>query len=385
MQEGITPGPSKAIGGVPTVGQAISPIMRAAQSQDGAALINRVAQMPLPQATRLAAHALRGIAPQQIGTPEPTPGPPRRPVEAPPPSVGLSGAGGGLTPEVQRFSGTRADRNFNPGNIAFGDWARAHGATGSAGRDTGHGVAVFASPQAGFQAMSDLALQKYHGGRTTADSLIAAPGGWTPGNHVAAANVARSMGIGPHDDLGLADPGRMFSFQRALAKQEGAPKLLAGLAGGAFGRTSQQPRPAPTTADQYQTWPKELRPSHESDYPKLNIPPSGGPSVPETPSEQGQQAPRQEPQQQQTQEIPYPKMPEPEPYSPPKPIDVRQFAPQQQQEQQQPQQAAGQGVGLPRVQSPDDIKRLNLQPGHGFIGPDGLVHWVPFPGREAAA
>jgi hypothetical protein len=353
-------GMPQAPGGIPTVAQAVGPI------------INRVAQMPLPQAAKL----LGGIAKPQIGSPDAGIGPPRRPVEAPPPSVALSVAGGGLTPEVQRFSGTRADRNFNPGNIAFGDWARAHGATGSAGRDTGHGVAVFASPQAGFQAMSDLALQKYHGGRTTADSLIAGPGGWTPGNHVAAANVARGMGIGPHDDLGLTDSGRMFSFQRSLAKQEGAPKLLAQLAGGAFGRTSQQPRSAPTMAVQ----------SHESDYPKLNLPSSGGPSAPEMPSEQGQAAPRQASPQQQAQDIPYPKMPEPEPYAPPKPIDVKQFAPQQQQEQQQPQQTAGQsGIGLPRVQSPDDIKKLKLQPGHGFIGPDGQVHWVPFPGREAAA
>jgi len=126
------------------------------------------------------------------------------------------------------------DRNFNPGNIAFGDWARAHGATGSAGRDTGHGVAVFPTPQARFQAMSDLALQKYHGGRTTADSLIAGPGGRTPGNHQAAANIARGMGIGPHDDLRLTDSGRMFSFQRSLAKQEGATNLLRQFTSGAF-------------------------------------------------------------------------------------------------------------------------------------------------------
>ena len=74
-------------------------------------------------------------------------------------------------------SDTRADRNFNPGNIAFGPWAKSHGATGSAGEDTGHGVAVFPSPEAGFTAMKELAQEKYNSGRKTANQLIAAPGG----------------------------------------------------------------------------------------------------------------------------------------------------------------------------------------------------------------
>jgi hypothetical protein len=122
---------------------------------------------------------------------------------------------------------TRADRNFNPGNIAYGDFARSHGSTGMAGTDTGHGVAVFGSPEAGFNAMSSLALSKYNGGAKTADDLIAGPHGWTPGKHIAAANVENYMGIKPGSDLNLNDPDSMDNFKAALARQEGSPKNLA--------------------------------------------------------------------------------------------------------------------------------------------------------------
>jgi hypothetical protein len=180
------------------------------------------------------------------------------------------------------------------------------------------------------------------------------------------------MGIGPHDDLGLADPGRMFSFQRALAKQEGAPKLLAGLSGGAFGKSSQRPSPISAQVD--------TGPSRAQQLPVSNLMESEQP-------QQQQQQQQQPQQQQQADNVREPsKMLESEPSSPQRPIDVRQFAPQQMQQAQQPQQAADQGgLSLPRVGSEADLKKLKLQPGKGFIGPDGQVHWVPFPGREAAA
>jgi hypothetical protein len=115
----------------------------------------------------------------------------------------IEGAGGGFN--------VRGFRNMNLGNIGYGPWARAHGATGAAGTDTGHGVAVFPS------------FAKYLGGRHTALELIAGAMGWTPGNRAAAANIARAMGIGAGDDLRLDNPAMMDKFLHGLAKQELGP------------------------------------------------------------------------------------------------------------------------------------------------------------------
>jgi hypothetical protein len=190
------------------------------------------------------------------------------------------------------------------------------------------------------------------------------------------------MGIGPRDDLRLTDPGRMFAFQRSLAKQEGAPKLLGQFASGSFNRTG--PRSVPDQGGPKSSGPAPSLIERASAASNQSMPET------ETSSDQSRAAPRQaQPQQQADSGPEMPKMPESEPSPPPRPIDVRPFAPQQQQQQQQqqqPQQAADQGaLSLPRVGSEADLKKLKLQPGKGFIGPDGQVHWVPFQGREAAA
>lgn len=124
---------------------------------------------------------------------------------------------------------TRGALNRNPGNIMFGPWAMAHGATGAAGTDTGHGVAVFPTFEAGYKALEDLALSKYKKGRTTAWQMIAAPGGWTPGSlgPSAAAQVAAGMGIGVNEDLRLTDPERLKRFRRELTLRELGPKSAA--------------------------------------------------------------------------------------------------------------------------------------------------------------
>lgn len=144
--------------------------------------------------------------------------------------TGRSASGGGTGAGVSTvdLSGggdfnTRGVKNKNPGNIAYGAWAAEHGAIGAAGTDTGHGVAVFPSFEAGSQALEDLALAKYNKGKLSADALIAGQGGWTPGNHEAAANVARSMGIRPGDDLHLTDARMRARFRDALMKQELGP------------------------------------------------------------------------------------------------------------------------------------------------------------------
>jgi hypothetical protein len=133
-------------------------------------------------------------------------------------TYGDTGAAGGSGFNVRGF------RNMNLGNIGYGPWARAHGATGSAGTDTGHGVAVFSSFAAGLNAAAALALSKYHAGRHTALALIAGAGGWTPGNRGAAANIARAMGLSAGDDLHLDDPAHMDSFLRGLGAQELGPR-----------------------------------------------------------------------------------------------------------------------------------------------------------------
>ena len=54
--------------------------------------------------------------------------------------------------------GTRPNRNNNPGDIEYGAFARAHGATGSDGR-----FAIFPNAAAGFAAMAALLLRHYQG------------------------------------------------------------------------------------------------------------------------------------------------------------------------------------------------------------------------------
>lgn len=110
-------------------------------------------------------------------------------------------------------------RNNNPGNIKY-----VKGAPGVIGpsenTDQGDPQAQYASPQDGMAAMVRLLNKKYQGGKDTPDKMIAGNMGWTPGNHAAAANVAKTMGIGPHDRLDLSDPQVMKSFTRALILQE---------------------------------------------------------------------------------------------------------------------------------------------------------------------
>jgi hypothetical protein len=111
--------------------------------------------------------------------------------------------------------------NNNPGNIKFTANAPYAGVVGpSRNTDQGDPQLVFDNPQNGMNAAMDLALRKYNSGKTTANALIAGQGGWTPGNQQAAANIARSIGIDPDADLGLADPARARAFLQALVRQE---------------------------------------------------------------------------------------------------------------------------------------------------------------------
>src|SRR5262245_4046485 len=68
----------------------------------------------------------------------------------------------------ERRTGTRSQRNNNPGNIMGGDWARRHGAVDNdqpnatdLANGRPEGLAVFASPEDGLQAMKDLLSENY--------------------------------------------------------------------------------------------------------------------------------------------------------------------------------------------------------------------------------
>lgn len=111
-------------------------------------------------------------------------------------------------------------RNNNPGNIIWANQKNALGPSVNRDNNGANAQAVYATPEEGMAAMFTLALKKYGGGKTTADSLIASQGGWTPGNHAAAANVAKTMGLSPNDDLNLRDPVMLQKFARALMLQE---------------------------------------------------------------------------------------------------------------------------------------------------------------------
>ena len=63
-------------------------------------------------------------------------------------------------------SGSRPNRNNNPGDIEFGKFASAHGATGSDGR-----FATFPDPDTGFAAMKLLFQAPSYKGLTVAAAL----------------------------------------------------------------------------------------------------------------------------------------------------------------------------------------------------------------------
>ena len=111
-------------------------------------------------------------------------------------------------------------RNNNPGNIIFARQADALGPSVNRDNNGKSPQAVYATPEAGMAAMFQLALKKYDAGKKSAADLISAPGGWTPGNPQAGANIAAAMGLKPGDDMNLRDPAQLAKFARALITQE---------------------------------------------------------------------------------------------------------------------------------------------------------------------
>lgn len=115
-------------------------------------------------------------------------------------------------------------RNNNPGNIKYVG-QKVPGIVGpSVNTDQGDPQAVFDTPESGMRAMHSLLGKKYAGGKLTPNQMIAGNMGWTPGNFDAAKNVARTMGIGPDDDIGFGDPQKAARFMQALILQEHGQK-----------------------------------------------------------------------------------------------------------------------------------------------------------------
>jgi hypothetical protein len=108
-------------------------------------------------------------------------------------------------------------RNNNPGNIKY---VGQPGTRASKNLDQGDPQAVYDSPQAGMRAMYELLSKKYAGGMLTPNQIIAATGGWTPGNTQAAMNIAKAAGLDVNADIGLSDPAKAQKFMRALMLQE---------------------------------------------------------------------------------------------------------------------------------------------------------------------
>lgn len=125
-------------------------------------------------------------------------------------------AAGGKGPSISS-NAPRGIRNNNPGNIRFGDFAKAHGAT-TADKD---GFAVFPTMAAGEKAMQDL-LQSYRGkGIDTISGIVSR---WAPSseNDTSAyiKDVSAKTGIGANQHL---DMSQYAAVQRAIAMHENGP------------------------------------------------------------------------------------------------------------------------------------------------------------------
>ncbi|UWM76540.1 phage tail tip lysozyme [Rhizobium sp. WSM4643] len=111
-------------------------------------------------------------------------------------------------------------RNNNPTNLKYAGQHRPGIIGPSENTDQGDRQVVYATPEAGMEHNFWQVMRKYRKGMLTPNQIIAGDGGWTPGAFEAAANIARSMGIDPDDDLRLTDPVMAKKFLRALITQE---------------------------------------------------------------------------------------------------------------------------------------------------------------------
>ncbi len=211
------------------VGHWTQGLARVAQALVGGRELYEIDQQEKAQkdeAGRLIGEAL-GVGsspPRESSSVSPTPAPSTpRPVSAAEGSAAAAGRPYPIQPVASPGDATlpAGMRNNNPGNIKFVPSLNYPGLQGpSVNRDQGDPQMVFDNPQNGMNAAASLAYRKYQGGKRSANDLIAGNMGWTPGNTQAAANIARTMGVDPNEDLRLDDPARMQGFLKALTMQE---------------------------------------------------------------------------------------------------------------------------------------------------------------------
>jgi DNA-binding transcriptional regulator YdaS (Cro superfamily) len=115
---------------------------------------------------------------------------------------GLRGAGAGGGPGGT----TRGDRNNNPGNMEYGAFARAHGATGSDGR-----FAIFPDWASGAAAQQALISGSGYAGLTLHQFASKYAEGAPAWEHT----VGGALGIGPNDIVNNQDPRLADAIRRA--------------------------------------------------------------------------------------------------------------------------------------------------------------------------
>jgi hypothetical protein len=143
------------------------------------------------------------------------------------------GAIGGAPASVSGLP--RNMRNHNPGNIEYGKFAIAHGATGSDGR-----FAIFPDDATGFAAQSALLSNKIHGGNDTIAKLVES---WSPSKENGSANtnayisdLSKKTGIDPNAKLTDSQIG---ALQQAQAAHEGWLGSKVNSSGGSTSSNSQ--------------------------------------------------------------------------------------------------------------------------------------------------
>jgi len=129
-------------------------------------------------------------------------------------SVPAAGSGGGGV-------GTRGDRNNNPGNIEYGRFAIAHGATGTDGR-----FAIFPNAETGSAAMMALLQSRYQG-----MTLAGIQKTWvgTGPDQGYLGSMMKATGLGANDVPNLNDPAVVKALMRGMTRGEGThlPKSAA--------------------------------------------------------------------------------------------------------------------------------------------------------------
>jgi hypothetical protein len=113
---------------------------------------------------------------------------------------------------------SRSFRNHNPGNLRYGDFARAHGATGH----DDHNLAIFATSAQGFLAMVSLLSGATYAALTLKDAIARyAPSGDSNQPDKYALFVSQQTGMTPETILGQMSCPQLAAVAWAMAMFEG--------------------------------------------------------------------------------------------------------------------------------------------------------------------